>query len=294
MKISAVVLARNFEYGTVSLKNRAVFCLNSLIDTFDEVSYIDWGSANNSLLYDIKNDLEFRGNLKHFVIPENVAAYLTNYNPDTQKPCEVLARNIGLSRSTGDWLVSTNIDIICPRRDELLSLFSTLDNNTMYTISRRGVEFDYIQKYHNSLNSKNSVYKDWKLIREYLIATIGERVYSEAVVSEDKYSLINCCGDFQCAPKHLWKTIKGFEEKFIYALYTDTNLHKKSVEHGFNIKALFSPALYHINHGPGGGGFCTGLNRRANDPYQAIIHQQKTENPDTWGFSDIEIEYEIL
>lgn len=294
MKISTVVLSRNFEYGTTSLKDRAIFCLNSLIDTFDEVSYIDWGSPTHSLLYEIKNYINFKGNLKHFVITPEIAAYLTNNNPNVQKPCEVLARNIGLRRSTGDWLVSTNIDIICPKRDELINLFSSLDNNTMYTISRRGADFKKMTEYHKSLNSNNDIYQDWKAIREYLIDTVGERLYSEAVVTGDQYSLINCCGDFQCAPRHIWDTIRGFEEEFVYALYTDTNLHKKSVMHGFNIKALFSPPLYHIDHGPGGGGFCTGLNRIANDPYRAILNQTKTNNPETWGFSDIEIEYEVF
>ena len=31
-----------------------------------------------------------------------------------------------------------------------------------------------------------------------------------------------------------------------------------------------------------------------NDQYRAVIYQNKTENPDTWGFSDVEIEYEVF
>ena len=33
--------------------------------------------------------------------------------------CETLARNIGIRRATGDYIVSTNIDVIAPRRDQL-------------------------------------------------------------------------------------------------------------------------------------------------------------------------------
>ena len=64
--------------------------------------------------------------------------------------------------------------------------------------------------------------------------------------------------------------------------------------HGFGIKALYSPAMFHIDHGKGGGGLLTGTNKKANDHYRAIIGQEKTENGKNWGFSDIEIEYETF
>lgn len=294
MKISVTVIARNYEYGSVSLRDRAIFCLNSLIDTFDEVTYVDWASPTHSLLYDIKDELNFKGNLKHFVITPEISHILSNENPNIQKPCEVLARNIGIRRSTGDWCVSTNIDIICPSRDELLSLFQSLDSNTMYTISRRGVDFEKMKEYHKSLQSENSIYHDWKLIRNYLNSTIGERNIEEKILDGDDYSLINCCGDFQCASKHIWEDIRGFEEDLVYALYTDTNVQKKAVMHGYGLKALFDPPVFHIDHGPGGGGFMSGYNPIANNPYRAIISQEKTLNSESWGFGETEIEYETF
>ena len=294
MKTSVVVIARNHEYGTVSLKDRAIFCLNSLIDSFDEVTYVDWASPQYSLLYDIKNELNFKGNLKHFIITPEISDILTEGIPNIQKPCEVLARNIGIKRSTGDWIVTTNIDIICPDGKKLKSLFKSLDQNTMYTVSRRGVDYENIIKYYNTLNSKNNIYQSWKEIREYLNSTIHEANPPEKVVEGDDYSLINCCGDFQCAPKHIWDDIRGFEENLVYALYTDTNVQKKAVMHGYGLKALYSPYIFHINHGPGGGGFLTGYNPIANDPYKAIISQNKTNNSELWGFGGIDIEYEVF
>ena len=64
--------------------------------------------------------------------------------------------------------------------------------------------------------------------------------------------------------------------------------------HGFNLKAIFNPALFHIDHGKGGGGFLTGVNKKSNDYYRAIPYQNKTENLENWGFSDIDIEYEVF
>ena len=64
--------------------------------------------------------------------------------------------------------------------------------------------------------------------------------------------------------------------------------------HGFELKAIYSPALFHIYHGNGGGGFLDGINRKTNDPYRTIMGQEKTQNSDTWGFGPIEMEYELL
>ena len=99
------------------------------------------------------------------------------------------------------------------------------------------------------------------------------------------------------APKHIWNEIRGFEEELIYPLFADTNIQKKAVMHGFGLKAIFNPPMFHINHGSkgwGGGGIADGINLKANDQSRVIIHQIKTKNPDTWGFSDIDIEFELF
>ena len=289
MKISAVIVSRNDNYGG-HLNERATYCFNSAIDTYDEVIYVDWNSSTHSLLYDIKDNINFKGNFKHFVITSEIASILTNYDQYAQKCCEVLARNIGLRRATGDWLVSTNIDIIHPKREELEKTLNQVDQNSFYTISRRHTDWDQIKGFHNG----DINFSQWEELRTHLISNSEERYFEETTVDGDNYSIINCCGDFQIAPKHIWESIRGMEEDLIYSLYADTNVQKKAAMHGFGLKALYSPALFHIEHGKGGGGFLDGINKKTNNPYRAIIHQNLTQNPDTWGFSDIEIEYEKI
>ena len=85
MKISAVIVSRNDNYGG-HLNERATYCLNSAIETFDEVIYVD---LSRETLED------FKGNLKHIVITPEVAKILTNNDPHAQVCCEVLGRNIG-------------------------------------------------------------------------------------------------------------------------------------------------------------------------------------------------------
>jgi len=289
MKISAIIISRNDNYGG-HLIERAIYAINSAIDTYDEVIYVDWNSETHSLLYDIKDNLQLKGNLKHFIITPEVASILTNHDPQAQKCCEVLGRNIGLRRAKGDYLVSTNIDIIHPKRDQLEETIAQLDIRTFYTISRRHTDWNMIKEFHNGKIS----FTEWKLLREYLIANSEERYFEETTVSGDNYSIINCCGDYQIASYEIWNTIRGFEEALIYSLYTDTNVQKKALMYGFELKAIYNPALFHIEHGRGGGGFLDGINKVTNDPYRAIIYQNKTENTESWGFGNTEIEFEIF
>jgi hypothetical protein len=292
MKISAVIVSRNDNYGG-HLNERATYCFNSAIDTYDEVIYVDWNSPTHSLLWDIKDNLQLKGNLKHFVIPPSAASQLTGYDSEAQLCCEVLARNIGIRRAEGDYIVSTNIDIIHPKREDIENIINESDGNTMITLSRREVTWEIINEFHGGEMN----FQDWSKLRDYIYVNSEKRVVAEKTVNGDDYSLINCCGDFQIAPKHIWDEIKGFEEELIYPLYADTNVQKKSVKHGFGLKAIFDPPMFHINHGSkgwGGGGIADGVNKKANDLHRAVTFQEQTENPNTWGFSDIEIEFEIL
>jgi len=292
MKISAIIISRNDNYGGY-LNERATYAINSAINTYDEVIYVDWNSPTHSLLWDIKDNLQLKGNLKHFVIPPDAAKILTNYDEQAQICCEVLARNIGIRRAEGDYIVSTNIDIIHPKREDVETIINSSDNNTMYTLSRREVTWDIIKEFHGG----EMKFNEWDKLRDYIYINSEERVMEEKTSTNDDYSIINCCGDFQLAPKHIWDTIRGFEEDLIYPLYADTNVQKKSVKHGFNLKAIFNPPMFHINHGSkgwGGGGFAEGINKTANDIHRAITFQEQTENFPNWGFSDIEIEFEVF
>ena len=293
MKITAVIVSRNDNYGGM-LNERATYCFNSAIDTYDEVIYVDWNSPTHSLLYDIKDNINFRGNLKHIVITPEIASILTGHDPNAQKCCEVLARNIGLRRATGDWIVSTNIDIIHPKKDSIHNLVKELSPETFYTISRRHTDWEIINKFFDDGEDYLGIEPSWMNLRQHLIETSEERHFKESTVQGDDYSIINCCGDYQIASREVWNEIRGFEEELIYSLFADTNVQKKAVMHGFGLKALYNPALFHIEHGKGGGGFLDGINKNTNSHYRAITSQNKTENTESWGFGNTEIEFEIF
>jgi hypothetical protein len=294
MKIGVVVVNRNDGYKDFE---RGIIHFKSMLDTFDEVTYIDWNSPNGSFLWEIKDHLPQTGKLKHFIIsPEIVSQIIVD--PRAQQCNEGLSRNIGIKRSECDWIVSTNLDIIPPKREDILNLINTLDFNTFYTISRREAPKELVYKYGH---------KDWKSLQDELYLTIPERHFPAMVIPNDYYSLINCCGDFQLAHKDVWNTIKGFEEQMTYACFIDTNIQKKAVLNKFNLQALYSPPLFHMEHGAyytkedgtrvldsDHKGAYTGDTKAYNDAWKWVEYFQESENDENWGLGSTEIEFETI
>ncbi len=293
MKIASVVVNRNDGYKDF---DRGLIYFKSALESFDEVNYIDWNSPSSSFLWEIEDKLPKTGKIKHFIIPPEVCNKLVP-EPTAQQCNEAISRNIGIKRSDCDWIVSTNIDIIPPTRNELLELINNLDKNTFYTISRREAPKDIVYKHnHNDIDG----------LREAL-AYIPERHFPAKVTARDNYSLINCCGDFQIAHKSVWEKIKGFEENMIFQCFVDTNAQKKAVLNGCDLKVLYNPPLYHMEHGAyytkddgtrvadlENTGAYKGDEKAYNDVYKWVEFFEKTSNKDSWGLSNISIEYETL
>jgi hypothetical protein len=293
MKIGVVVVNRNDGYKDFE---RGLIHFKSMLDTFDEISYIDWNSPNGSFLWEIQNELPKTGKIKHFVIPSEIVNYLIQ-DPQAQKCNEGLSRNIGIRRSDCDWIVSTNIDIIPPKREDLVNLIQTLNSNTFYTISRREASKEIVYKHGH---------QNWQKLREELYNTVPERYFPAMVTPNDNYSLINSCGDFQIAHKNIWNKIKGFEEGMLYACFLDTNVQKKAVLNGYGLQSLVNPPLFHIEHGayytkedgtrisdPNHKGSYTGDSKAYNDAWTWVEWFKESQNDDSWGLADTEIEFEI-
>ena len=116
MKLGVIVVNRNDGYKDFE---RGLIHFKSMLDTFDEVNYIDWNSPETSFLWEIEDKLPKTGKIKHFVITPEVVNQLIIQKPSSN--CnETLSRNIALRRSKADWVVSTSLDIIPPKRKDLL------------------------------------------------------------------------------------------------------------------------------------------------------------------------------
>lgn len=282
MKITAVIASRNDDYG-LNLTHRAFYCLKSMSEIFDEVIYVDWNSPNNiSLIEQIKLEgynLECK-NLKELKVTQK---FLNSNNipEDAQPCCEVLARNIGIVRSSNDWIVSTNIDIIPTK-----ILNTNLLEDTFYI----GKKINVFDDFHlNNLKHKNLSYQntiDLLSKNKNIFNLMGELPQNNLV---NKIIKIIGCGDFQLAHKNLWNKIKGFEESLIYRNYADGNVMIKAYYENFNINIMDNYELYHLEHKNNQAFHTKDKATKCNSWDDATIKYSSTSNNDDWGFKNKEI-----
>jgi hypothetical protein len=281
MKTAVILFGRNDGYKE---DERAIVCLNSMVETFDEVWYVDWNSPEKkgSLLWQIKDKLIKQGKIKHIVITPEIVKQLS---PEGSVVNGLIPPNIVFRRTDADWVVTTTMDIIAPKKELFENFLKIADPNTFYTLSRRDIEYQDVSDFG---------FDKWREYRNILDSTTEERHLYAKVTPNDNYSLINCCGDFQLASKHVWNTIKGFEEQMIYACFPDTNVQKKAVLNGFELKAIYDIPLYHMSHKGMGNDGSSPSKQKYNDPWDWVEFFEESQNTENWGLNGVEIEFEII
>jgi FkbM family methyltransferase len=298
-KTAAIIFGRNDNYKE---KERFIIHLNTMLDTFDEVIYIDWNSPTNSFLYEVIDKIHHTGRLKHYIIPPEYANMMTMGDKDAQTCNASLAFNIGIRRTDAEWIVLSTTDIIPPTKEVLNEFIQKSNKNSFYTLSRRDIEYKDIIDNLDTLDE----------YRKYLDKSTTPRYFPAKVTPNDNYSIFNCCGDFQLASKNLWYKIRGYEEMMLYSCFVDTNVQKKAVLYGFDLIPVYDVPLYHMshqNHLPQGGN-TENLHKNGEekspkyndanywvenfDKYLEHDNIMYSRNADTWGFSNIEIEFEII
>ena len=282
MKTAVIIYSRNDGYKE---DDRVVTCINSMVETFDEVWYVDWNSPEDkgSLLWKLEDRIIKQGKIKHIIIPPSIASQLTP--SDASVVNGLIPPNLVVRRTDADWIVNTTIDIIAPKREIFEAFLAKADKNTFYTLSRRDIEIEDVA---------NFGFDKWKEYRDILDQTTEERRFYAQVTPNDRYSIINCCGDFQLASKHVWNTIKGYEENMYYACFPDTNIQKKAVLNGFNLEAIYDVPLYHMSHLGMGNDGSSPSKQKYNDPWKWVEYFNESENTENWGLNGVEIEYEVI
>ena len=289
-KTACVVFGRNDGYKEAE---RFIIHLTTLLETFDEVIYVDWNSPTHSFLYEVIDKIPKTGRLKHFIIPPEYADMLTMEDPNAQVCNTVISFNLGIRRTDAEWIVVSTTDIIPPRKEVLQDFISKATKTDFYTFSRRDIEYDDVIANLDRLDD----------YRKELDQTTDPRYFPTKVTPNDTWSIFNCCGDFQLAHKNLWFKIRGYEEPMLYACFVDTNVQKKATLYGFGLIPIYNIPLYHMSHkgmGTEGGSPSKQYYNDAMywieyfDSYKKYDHIMYSRNADTWGFSNVEIEYETI
>ena len=282
---SVVLIDRNDGYKDLK---RAMYCINSFVDIYDEIWFIDWCTPkeNPPLLNAIIDHIPKTGKIRNVVINKEMEKELVGKNLKTIP--NSIAINIGIRRSACDYIVSSGgIDIFGPKKIDLNSLLPTLKDDTFYTISRRELNKEELYKYE---------VENWKDALNYFCKNSDPRYYYGGCTPNDWYSIINCPGDFQIAHRDIWYKIKGFEEKMLYRCFIDTNVQKKAILNKYKVEALFEPPFFHISHppyvqNPNGE---TAESGKWNDHMYWVEYFGKSENTENWGFPEIEFNVEVI
>jgi hypothetical protein len=276
MKKAVVLTSRNDDYGG-NLHKRTTMTLTSLIEHHDEVIFVDWKTVNGEgVISNIKHDLPQTGKLKYIQVPKEFLKEKYPHIAD-YTIIESIGRNIGIRRATNDYIISTNIDIVTTPLDD-----SILNENTFYTVPRRDVD----ESFHLSFGDYQSLYNSLWENRD------GYRAKERFETDDDKWSLINCCGDYQIGHKNVWNQMKGFEESVLFGCGIDTNVMKKASFYS-DIKVL-DHYVFHLNHGKGG-------NRDEDESVPPMSNQKEiirdftqTTNSENWGMYNEDLPIEII
>jgi hypothetical protein len=279
----SVLCGRNDGYGGHT-QEKFIYVINSLIYACDEVYYIDWNSPNNVSLVDAcKEHIVKFQKLHHIKISEKQVKELTNNDVDAQRCTEVLARNIGIRRLTTDFIYSTNTDDLTPHRRHFE--IGRFHKDTFYIAARRDTTLSEVQTYAPYSGTITAINE--------LEARMTARPHAgnAGCNDSDRWSIYACPGDFQLAHRDIWYKIKGYEEHMIYRGYTDSNVQCKAEVAGFNLIGINDLPVFHFAHdldtGASGGGV-----GKWND--MEVYEGYVTKNKDTWGFSEIDFQEEII
>jgi len=276
MKKSVILTSRDDNYGG-NLHQRTTMGITSLIENHDEVIFVDWKTKNGEgVISNIKNKLPHTKKLKCIQVSSE---FLSEKYPQilNYTIIESIGRNIAIRRAEYDYIVSTNIDIVSTPLDN-----SILKENMFYTVPRRDVD----ENFHLGFQSYQELYNTIWNNRDSYRPKYG--IYSE----EDKWSLINCCGDYQIGHKNVWNQMKGFEESILFGCGIDTNVMKKAS--WYSTIEVLDHYIFHLNHGKNG-------DRDENESVPPMSDQNsiirdfiETKNSDNWGMFNEDLPIELI
>jgi hypothetical protein len=276
MKKTVVLTSRNDNYGG-NLHKRTTMGLTSLIEHHDEVIFVDWKTKNGEgVISNIKHNLPHTGKLKCIQVPKD---FLSQKYPNISNYTiiESIGRNIAIRRAENEYIISTNIDIVSTPLDNTI-----LNETTFYTVPRRDVD----ESFHLSFNEYKSLYKSLWDNRDGYIAK--ERIENE----NDKWSLINCCGDYQIGHKSVWNQMRGFEESVLFGCGIDTNVMKKASF--YSTIQVLDHYIFHLNHGKNGDRDEDESVPPMSDQNLIIKDFTETTNPENWGMYNEDLPIQII
>jgi hypothetical protein len=274
------VTSRNDDHGGELLK-RMQISINSLIEQCRinnlnaELIIVEWNPPNDRPRF--INALSWpkeMGNFQVRIIEVPPEIHRTYANSDKLRLFQMIAKNVGIRRARGEYILATNIDILFS--PELMRFFAgkQLQENKMYRVDRYDVnpnlptdssisdQMKFCSENITKINTKKgtipvsgpdaNLYKIWQLKNGFLS---GVRwIYKKIRRMENCKPTLHthACGDFTLLKKNHWIDLRGYPEFPICSMHIDSLFCYIAHYAGITEEILNPPYLtYHIDHGSG-------------------------------------------
>jgi hypothetical protein len=190
---------------------------------------------------------------------------------------QMIAKNVGIRRARGRFVLATNVDVIFP--DEIMELIAarSLDSGRLYRLDRHDVPrdvpwptessalLDWCAAHVQRVNLREGTFRVVDGGRRVPVAArppvwkrawrAGRRALAPAATEAVAPLLhINACGDFTLLAQERWWQLRGYPELEMFSFHLDSVLCHAAHASGAAELALGPPfRIFHIDHAPGSG-----------------------------------------
>lgn len=260
--LSLVVVGRNDNYGgDFSLRLKTTIDWNLSRFPGAELIYIEWNPLENKASDTIWMAERYT-NAKFFIVPNKVHL---QFNPKTSFPIlEYLAKNLGMRKASGEWIMLINADVLLGPD----VTFDQLSKNNVY-----GTHYTNI-KWNNQ-----PVTTEYLQDEKNILASAAAPFTLESVV-----------GNFILTHKENWMKMTGYDENLLDARNSVDNNGLQQLKH-MGLKPMALGHHYHLDHPESlinGANPTHGSNERITQIRQGFNIPYK--NNDFWGMNTYEFE----
>jgi hypothetical protein len=277
--LSVVLTGRNDDYGN-DFRTRFLRTLEfnhcELVrrGVCFEIVFVEWApEPERPLLMDIVPDAlpALRDSTTfHGIVVDRRYQQALSLNPRLEY-LEFLAKNVGIRRSAGEYILATNCDVFLGRRVLDVIEHGALEPRVLYRAAR-----------HDLKMTVDTSRVDWRLLEDE--NSLERRGH---VLKPPLYG--GGTGDFILLDRSSFQALRGFNEVYRVArIGIDQNFVVKVLSAGLTIRDIGGP-VYHLNH-PGSYQMSRELykGREAEAPYGDIRWHSRSVvyvNPQTWGLA---------
>lgn len=236
---------------------------------------------------------------------------------------QMIAKNVGIRRAKGEFVLATNIDILFS--DELIQFFTKkqLQQRCMYRIDRYDVpsdvppsapvkeQLDYCKNNFFRIGGKCGTWNT----KTGQYSVIYTKKHFEMFYTDPTPVRVplftNACGDFTILSKNDWLSVRAYPEWNMYSFHIDSILCFSAYHAGCKEIILEDPMrIYHIEHQAGwtpeGDKTLTnylsskGIPKISNEEFNDLAIQMRVRNQsfiankEDWGYANIQFHEDVL